>query len=207
MSTNPPYVSFTSFERLLAFWSTDGLPRTLTWELAPSFGMSLIAQLRHAIRALELVYLEDAPTPLLKALVASKEGSEARRLSFVKIRETSYDFVTDEMLLDGSPSELDELFASAGGSTGTRERALRFFLRLCDAAHVEIGPRLRHGRKAEGEPDQPASARSFPRHRAAAFRLAHSMLEKFPDFNEDWPASTKESWMRELGDIHRSTRR
>lgn len=205
----PPYVSYATFKTLLEDMQTNGVPPQVDRSTLTRFSGGVGAQLLVALKYLGLVDKERHPTPDLKRLVDTL-GTEHFAANLRDVLSRAYPFMEALDLTTATPAMFAKAFTD---NSSAKEDVLRksrtFYLNAAREAGIELGPRLQNVRMPRGSG---GSARKRPRKTAsgtsgrvdqkdpqsnppyATKSVEQQLVDKFPDFDPEWPDEIKASW-------------
>ncbi|PKQ30735.1 MAG: hypothetical protein CVT62_12355 [Actinobacteria bacterium HGW-Actinobacteria-2] len=138
-----PYMSYKGFRNFLANLAANGMPDRFDGSYFGNVSGSLVAQIRGALRYLDLIDDDKRPTDLLKDLVEQDEQSQNDLLRMIFDEKYS-----DALALSASATsgQLAEVFRQRGLTGATVEKAIAFFLGMATDLGVELSPHYRRGR-------------------------------------------------------------
>lgn len=206
----PPYLSHKTFNNFLEGLS-KGVPARIDRSVMSSLSGTAQAHLLHALKYLNLIDAEGAPTQTLNQLAAA-EGAEKQRI-LKEVLTSAYPFVFKGGVdLERCTSkQIEEAFASTGASSETLRKTLSFFLATAKQAGLTLSPHIKRARRPRGTAARPrrgvASSASAPTSagadeveentpppRPTAKTKWELLLEKFPTFDPAWPDEIKAKW-------------
>ena len=164
----PVYLPFTSLRSTVQSLREHGLPSEID---KSAFGTrSWGAQLLSAFRFLGLIDKEHNTQPILKRLYDSKQDTEEEKQIYKEILETSYSRVFSAVdLQNGTPQQLSDAIGAYGGTSGaTRDRSVRFFIKIAEycgiplSGHLTRGTRMRE-ESASGTPSKSNGQNAAPK--------------------------------------------
>jgi hypothetical protein len=200
----PPYIAFATFLTFLRELKTNGLPPRIDKSVMSKMSGGQQSQMKLALKSLGLME-GDTPTPKLAHLVDAFDTDDFKpQLS--QLLHATYPYVFDLDLMTATPA----MFAEAFKVTGAKEDVLRkcrtFFLHAAKFVNVPLGQRLLTG----SVPRSPSTGvRKKPRTKMKIVEpiredeedkqkkpsgVLGQLLEKFPDFDPNWPDPIKEKW-------------
>jgi len=211
----PAYVSYSTFKNAIRDLALDGtVPSQVDHSVLRSMGGSNRKLFLAALRFFDLVDDESgAPSEQLRKLATADE-SEWRDYMQVLLQEKYGPLV--EHLPEGTPNSLRDRFKDHFDGIGQTlvEPSIRFLL----AAARDIGlpvsghlkqrkPRTRGGAKqrttkSPKSVNVPREPEPTPR-RTLTFQDA--LLEKFPEFDPEWPDAHKTAWFEAFGKLMEMT--
>ncbi|MBA3746339.1 MAG: DUF5343 domain-containing protein, partial [Solirubrobacterales bacterium] len=133
----PPYISFSQLENILERMRNEGVPARVDRSYLSSWSGSAQAQFLKAARSLDLLDEHGRPTANLKRLVSEPD---ARPTIIAELLQVKY---PDAIALgkDATQSQLDEVFRSYDGISGTTTRkAITFYLHAAKFAGIPLSP-------------------------------------------------------------------
>ena len=137
-----PYVSFWTFQSGVQALRSHGLPEKIDRSVWLSKSGADQTALLSAFRFLDLIDAKDRAQPALEKLVEAPEGTPAEkevlgaaiRRSFADLFELNLETLT--------PVQLAEAIGEYGPTGSTRERAVRFFVKVAGYCGVKMSGRL-----------------------------------------------------------------
>src|SRR5437870_3194978 len=144
----PPYIPFKTFENFLNGLADTAVPRKIDNSLLRNMSGSARSGLMVALRYLDLIDADGNTHGMLEK-VAHAKGDERKQL-FLKIFGNAYGFVVRNSidLKRATPGELTEAMGAEGATGGTRDKAVVFFIKACEASGFELSPHIlarKHG--------------------------------------------------------------
>lgn len=154
------------------------------------------SMLQGALLFFDMMSVEGIPTERLHRLVKS-EG-ESRREALAEIVRDSYGPLFREVdIARATQAQVKEYFRARGASGDICRKCVSFFLAISSEANIALSPHLRKS-TARGKSKNIASKSmtrvgkiSGPGGTSAWVEI---LLEKFPNFNPDWPDDLKKKW-------------
>jgi Family of unknown function (DUF5343) len=205
--TSPPYVAWRTFLNFISSLRETGLPSQINRSVMSHLSYSTQAQLLAALRSLGMTDAAGTPTSILAQLVDANEKNQGAVIN--KILRDNYAFIFNNLDLSrATPDELDNQFKKVGISGSTVGRAVAFFLGAAGSSGYALSAHI----KKIGTPSTGAKASRPTRKRRIQAKpnvetkrgvtagapnangFEHSLLNKFPDFDPNWPEEIKKSW-------------
>jgi len=151
--TSPPYVSFVTFQNLIAWLEIEQVPIKFDRSFwGKKFSGSLGVQLMAGLRFLGLLK-EDYTQPEFGEIVKAK-GEERNKL-MAEILKKSYTAVDFSQLPGATPSMLKEWFAKYNLDGSTDRKARSFFINACKAYNITLSNILKKSaRNKQASPTQ-----------------------------------------------------
>lgn len=218
MNTNssvakPPYVPLKTFLNTINKLKEDGVPNRIDVSVFRGQSGSIIAALQSTYRFLSLVDDEKKPTAALHELVDAEENEMPAILK--KIIQNSYSFL-DASAIDmtrATSKQVETAFREQGINGSTITKAVGFYLAAANysglsySSHIKVPIKPKGSgmarssnsrKKSKNLPDSQTPADPFgnqSKTNAGGVKTpAELLLEKFPDFNPDWPDELKSKW-------------
>ncbi len=193
----PPYVSYRAWQKLL---------RELCNHTPSRFDSSYFdvlkvtkssrSMLQGTLLFFDLMSLEGLPTPRLHQLVKS-EG-ESRRVVLAEVVRNSYGPLFTELdVARATQGQVKEYFRSRGASGDICRKCVSFFLAISGEADITLSPQLKKSSprakvKKVSYSDVPRLGKAAELSKAPAW--VGMLLEKFPNFDPEWPDELKKKW-------------
>lgn len=138
-----PYIPFSTLTTFLQDLQEHGVPNRIDSSALTRFSGSIAAQLRSALRSLNLMDDASVPTEQLRILVKAF-GTSEWPAALRKLLDNSYKFVIDRGLGATTPSEFSEAFRAQFPSSqpDVLRKCETFFVKAAQASGIEISPRL-----------------------------------------------------------------
>jgi hypothetical protein len=204
VSSIPPYVPFKTLSNFL-----DGLkshmPSRIDRSVMTSMSGALQGQLTSALRYLQLVSTNGAPTDRLTKL-ANAEGPEKQK-AWQNLITATYPFLFKGFDLERATSkQLEEQFSATGAGGATIGKCMAFFLAAAKAADIKLSPHVkpfksvtrttRARRNYSNGAQSPANGEFIPAvsQPEATVTWEQMLLSKFPSFDPTWPDDVKTKW-------------
>ncbi len=199
-ASGAPYMSYKSFKTYLEKFQTEGLPDRLDQSYFGNASGSLVAQVRGALRYLDLIDDNREPTDALRLIVDSKDDEQKAHLR--ELFEAKY---ADALALSktATSGQLADVFRDRGLSGDTIQKAISFFLAMAADVDVEVSPLFKKGRVAAtsnggrrrkaAKPDaKPASPPPVHHHTNSAEQQRSKYVEMLMDLatKSDGPVQT-----------------
>lgn len=200
-----------------------GVPGRLDPSVMKSMSGTVQAQLRSALRYLNLTDDTDVPQESLYQLVGAS-GEDQKKL-LVDLLVQAYPFLLGPQanfdLSKATPSQFHEKFRDTGLGGDTIRKAEGFFLQLAQEAGVPVGkhitlgrttveksrkPSVRNGKNSPQISKQPTAtvedggSQTGVNEQQSTSRpnwkemMIQSLLDKFPEFRPDWESETQQKW-------------
>lgn len=206
-TSSPVYVPYATLTSALESLRTHGIPGTgkIDKSLWDTQSGAIQGQLILAFRFLGLIDGQNRVLPQLPPLVEA--SSEDRKPLLRKIIEDKYRSVMSLDLATISQGQLDEAIRNMGVSGSTLVRAVRFFVKACTEVGIPISKRVSEKSKTRPATNGAKKRRSAPAAkdpdetdeepssgRRVTSNWEEKLLEKFPQFDPDWPDELKAKW-------------
>ncbi len=210
----PPYPPYSAWRQLLQELRSD-VPARIdqSYLKLHKYNQSTVSMLQNALRFLQLIDQQDAPTPELRSLVKS-EGEEYQTQLRQLLGQSYGPLISGIDLSNITPDLLREQFQALGARGDVARKCGSFFVALAKDSGLRISPHLRLRQRQPGgqttsqRPSKPKrSAPSQPQRQAlkpiaepvasnkAPDNSAISLiLDKFPAFDPNWDQETVERW-------------
>ena len=137
-----PYVSFKTFQSGVQALRSHGLPEKIDRSVWLTKSGADQTALLSAFRFLGLVDAKDRVQPPLQKLVDVPEGAAAEKEVLGTAIRQSYAELFQRNLETITPAQLAEAIGKYGPTGSTRDRAVRFFLKVAGHCGVKISGRL-----------------------------------------------------------------
>lgn len=215
----PPYTSFTTFSNFINGLVETGIPGRIDNSLMRNISGSAQSSLLGALRYLNLVREDKAPTDLLPLLATSDESQRGATLR--KAMELSYPFLRAQTLdlANATPQQLAESLRALGASGGTLDKAIAFFLAAAQVAGIPVSAHImkrKHGGNLAAAKINGQRKSKFPRAKRAdpasveqhfkptaggasnsdPNEFEKELLAKFPPFDPAWSDELKAQWFK-----------
>jgi Family of unknown function (DUF5343) len=214
---SPPYVSYKSFLTLLEDLRGQGVPARLDrsyW--GEKFSGSTGTQLMSALRFLELVDGNGAPSPTLKELVKARSNERGEILK--QISHNSFAFLKTQSFEAESAtySQLEEVFKEEYKvDKDVARKCIKFFVEIVIDAGIPLSPYItkkskssrpkavvekipkRAGTRTNPHPKVPHDVELIP-HQQSWKEL---LLSKFPNFDPAWPNDVQLKWFEAFDEL------
>ena len=139
--TSPPYISFLTFNNLISWLETEGVPIKFDRSIwGKKYGGSLGTQLMAGLRFLGLLK-GDFTQPQFGEIVKAK-GEERKNL-LAEMIKSSYSAVDFSQLSAAAPSMLKEWFTQYNLDGSTDRKARSFFVNACKAYDIPLSNSLK----------------------------------------------------------------
>jgi hypothetical protein len=138
----PPYVAFrTLFGAIEQLQAHGTPPNKIDRTVFPSYSGAIVSQLISALRFLKLIDENDAPTPMLEALVSEKED---RKANIRKMIQAAYPDIMALDLARMPPSQLEAVLSGENYAVSgeTKAKAKTFLLKAAEYAGIPVSPLL-----------------------------------------------------------------
>jgi hypothetical protein len=209
----PPYISFSSFQTMIADFHETGIPPRVDRSILTRFAGGLASQLIMALKSLGLTDERNVPTELGSRLITAY-GTDKYPEVLHDVLVGAYRFLQLD-LKTATPSMFAESFKKG---TNAKEDVLRkcrtFFLHAAQVANIEVGPRLQIAKA--GRPTVHTGARRRPKASKPKVAeqvhtqhepdkpsgsVASKLLDKFPEFDPAWPPEIQAKWFDGYGKL------
>jgi hypothetical protein len=205
----PPYVPFGTFRNFLGKM-TMRPPSRIDDSVMPATSRVLRLQLYAALRYLNLVSSEGAPTDRLKRLIRS-QGAERKAVLRDTLKQ-AYGFLFSGFPLANCTSdELEQEFRKKGASGDTLRKCVAFFVGACREAGIETSAYIKPFRRCRlltrkppetklgaDSPDEDLKLTTGDLQGRSPDGNSSSdtdlLLQKFPNFDPKWPDELKSKW-------------
>jgi hypothetical protein len=145
-AANFPYCSVQQLNSMLERVATEGVPRTFDGSFFAKTSGSVAAQNRQALRFFDLMDEERRPTERMRTFAAS---SGEDRLSMMKsLFEERYGEALELAQHNGTRQELEATFRARGLNGATVDKAVTFYLGMCDQLGLSVSPYFKSGRRS-----------------------------------------------------------
>ncbi len=214
-TTTPVYVPYATLISALDSLKRDGIPGTgkIDKTLWDSQSGAIQGQLLLAFRFLGLI---DERNRVLPALPPFVEASPEDRKPLLRtLIEEKYSTLLSLDLNTITQGQLDEALRSFGIGGSTIIRAGRFFVKACQEVGIPISNRVtgksrpnssatprkrKNGHSSRHQDDQAVTGSdSHTKSSASASSWEEKLLDKFPQFDPDWPDDLKAKWFEGFG--------
>jgi len=217
----PPYIGWQTWNKVLEGFKTF-MPTQLDRSYFDSLGLSG-TQYSQAIGALTFLNLIDEakrPTARLKRL--SMTTGEERRVLLREIVEEAYGpLFTDPGPHVATIYDLRKFLRSQGAKGGGVDKCMTFFISAAKEAGVPLSPQLSgefgrsSGRRIVRQRRMKPKERQYPTDipdaqvqdtreelmSRPATELAHRLVDKFPNFDPEWPEPLRERWFEAFQEL------
>jgi Family of unknown function (DUF5343) len=193
----PPYVSYRAWQKLLGELSKHPTSRFDTsYFNGLKITKSSSSMLRGTLLFLDLMDTKGQPTSKLNDLLKS-EGEAQREILAEIVRRAYGSFFSHLDLTKATQAQVKEHFKLRGASGDIGRKCLSFFLAIAAEGNVTLSPHLmksspRGGGKKAASSDMPRVVKSAEL--VANPALVGMFLEKFPNFDPEWPDEVKKKW-------------
>lgn len=211
----PPYMGWATWHRLLEGLKTF-IPPHLDRSYYDSLGFSGTqrSQAVLALRYLKLTNEDRSPTEKLQLLINATDN-EYKHIFREIIRHSYQPFFENPGPQNATMGDLEEYFKEVGASSGVVDKCITFFLKASKEAEIPLSPQLSRGlgrgagRGASSlrriASRQTSRATSSEKIRTQGEKLpailAHSLLEKFPDFDPNWSEDLRIKWLESFQEL------
>jgi len=193
----PPYVSYRAWQKLIGELSKHPTSRfDSSYFNGLKITKSSSSMLKGTLLFLDLMAPNGQPTPKLNQLLKS-EGEPQRDVLAEIVRRAYGSFFADLDLTKATQAQVKEHFKLRGASGDIGRKCLSFFLAIAGEGNVTLSPHLMkssprgRGKKAVST-DVPRMGKSVELARNPAW--VGMLLEKFPNFDPEWPDEVKKKW-------------
>ncbi len=200
----PPYGSFRTLMNLVTKME-DGLPSRIDRSYMSNLPGSTQSQLLAGMRSLGLIDGSGYPSDTLKRMVANPGEREAIIGDLVR---SHYAPALDNLGLNATQAQLEEVFSSWGVTGSTRRKAIAFFIAAAKFAEVPISPhfktprvqssakRTTRARRDTGFPASPApdDFKESPPPSSGFHPFIQGLLDTLPEVGTEWPAQKRKDW-------------
>jgi len=211
-TTVPPYCTYGSFKSLINGLRENGMPSHLSRSVLPGSN-SAKATMASSLKSAGLIDSHDTPTQKMRQLV---DPAQDYAKSLREILDESYAWLFDAVDLKTTTTEkVEEQFKLRGASGSTVSKCMAFFLSAAKETGIEVSqyvkapipPRANRNRRGgtnsradgAGHP-APTPPPSKPQQKT----VAEMLLEKFPEFDPEWPDELKTKWFESFTDLRKS---
>jgi len=164
--------------------------------------------LRVALRFLGLMSSDGIPTEKLKQLVKSDAETRPKVLDSL-IRKAYAPLFADLDVAHASHKQVNEYFKSQGITGDIARKCWSFFAAISADAGIELSPQLDRSKSREMAKQMRRGVRTSVRanheivSRGASsdnesLALKRMLLDKFPNFDPQWPVELKSAWFDDL---------
>jgi hypothetical protein len=144
-SSSAPYMSFKGFIKYIEQFEAEGLPARFDASYFGNASGSLVAQVRGAFRALDLIDDDKHPTDTLAAIVQADD--DERKALLRRLLEAKYPDALG-LSANATSGQLADVFRARGLSGATVDKAISFYLGFTDYVDVAVSPHFKKGRAA-----------------------------------------------------------
>jgi hypothetical protein len=172
----PVYLSFKTFQSAVDNLRAHGLPDPIdrtTWDSRSGADQT---QIISAFKFLGLIGDGDHPTESLKKLKDTAANSEQEKRLLAEITRERYAKVFELDLKTATPAQLDTAIGSYGATGTTRERAVRFFLKLAEHCGISMSSRLTRG-SSSVQPTVVTNGSPVPQKRRRARKTSNTIQQ------------------------------
>jgi hypothetical protein len=201
-------VAWRTFLNFISSLRETGLPSQINRSVMSKLSYSTQAQLLAGLRSLGMTDAAGTPTPILAQLVDADDKNQGAVIN--RILKDKYAFIFNNLDLSrATPDELDNQFKKIGLSGSTVGRAVAFFLGAAEHSGVTLSAHIKKNgtsstsatnasrparkRRIQAKPDV-ETKKGAGAGASHANGFEHSLLNKFPDFDPNWPEEIKKSW-------------
>ena len=212
----PPYVSYRSFLNLIDDLKL-GIPGRIDrsyW--GDKFSGTTGTQLISALRFLNLVDVNEAPTNQLRAFVASKGANRTETLK--KICQESYSFLLSESFQAETATygQIEEVFHDLYSvDRDVARKCIKFFMEIAKESGIQLSPFItkkskcsktnsatekipkKSGTRTNINTVVPNTAELVPH----AISWKELLLSKFPNFDPTWPSDVQLKWFEAFDEL------
>ena len=210
----PPYVAYRTFRTFLETLAVNIPDRIDRSVFDSKFSGTATSQITSSLRALKLIDAQGRPSEELISLVRADGEQHHQILENILRRYYTPVFKLD--LERATKAQFREAMREFGCTESMLTKCETFFIHAATHAGIPLSTYLKSNRKASSRPRaSQRSNRSTNRTPSAENHkenanslatyldqtdltireLAFRVLEKYPDFNPDWPKETQVSWM------------
>jgi hypothetical protein len=188
----PPYLSHKTFNNFIEGLS-KGIPARIDRSVMGSLSGTAQAHLLHALRYLNLIDSESAPTEKLNQLAAAQEAEKQKILR--EILTSAYPFVFNSGidLQRCTSKQIEEAFAKTGASSETLRKTLSFFLATAKQAGLSLSPHIKRARRPRGTGARARRAGAGVGGAAGAGADGSAEADAPPASQQDEPQGTKKT--------------
>lgn len=186
----------------------NGIPARIDRSVMPGQSGANQTYLLTALRFFGLIDDKAAPTNDLKELVESKDDKRKETLKRLVERGYSFIFESDLDLMKATEAQLHETFRDKGLGGDTLRKCHSFFVSAAEDAGIPLGkhlkprgvirstgPRRRSGkRRAQGNGNGNGGGEPGSGSSSKPKTMREMLLEKFPQFDPNWPDEIKSKW-------------
>jgi hypothetical protein len=200
----PAYVPWRTFMNFINGLRETDVPSQINRSVMTNLSYSAQAQLLSGLRYLGLINTDGKPLANLSRFVGATEATQKEIIKAI-ITER-YGFVFNALDLSrASSEELEKQFRAEGIGGSTVVRATSFFLGAAEAAGIQlsahlkkktsVAPATRRQRVAKRKVRNGANGQDeTPPPAAVPTDMMGKLLEKFPQFDPNWPDPIKTKW-------------
>lgn len=156
-----PYISWATCLHQIERMEKNGVPRRVDSSYLVGMSGGTQAQMKHALRALDLIDDDGVTKPRLVALA---QHPDQRPQGVGDLLRERFPQLT-EIGLDATRGDLDEKIRSTGLTGTTARKAATFYLSAATYANLPLSPHIKPARSSEGG-GATATSRTAPRKRA-----------------------------------------
>jgi len=195
----PPYVSHRAWQRFLGELSKHTPSRfDSSYFDALKMTKSTRSMLQGSLLFFDLMSPDGYPTEKLHQLV--KLEGEARRAALAETIKGGYGPLFTKLdLTCATQGEIKEYFRSRGASGDIGRKCISFFVAISTEANITLSPHLKKstprikGRKTVSvDLTKPKGTKMV--NTGGSIDWEKMLLEKFPNFNPEWPDDIKKKW-------------
>ena len=143
--TPAPYLPITTFRSAVQSLRAHGLPEKLDRTAWPSQSGGAQNQIIGAFKFLSLIDDAGRTQPILRDLVSASENSSQEKPLLNSLLDKSYPKLFALNLKTATPKQVNEAMETYGVTGSTRDRAVRFFLKMAHHCEVDLSSRLTAG--------------------------------------------------------------
>ncbi len=202
----PPYVAYSTWKRLLKDLGQN-VPSRLDSSYFDALKVSGTnrSMLKGTLIFLGLSTPDGQPTDKLQQLV--KSDGDARATVLRGIVKQSYGNMLSRFpdLERATPGQMKEYFQSQGTAKDISRKCLSFFISISEECGIRTSPLLKKSnpRKANKKPPirMPPISNAMgplPPTTEGVHILHQLLINKFPEFDNNWPQNTKDRWFEDF---------
>lgn len=205
----PPYVSYRQWQKFL-----DALKAFIPSRIDVSYFDDLRisgsgrSMLRGALLFLGLMSPDGTPTKRLKELVNSDAEARPKVLEGI-VRDAYAPLFSELDLAHASRGQIKEYLEREGVAGDIGRKCWGFFRAIAAEAGIQLSPRIErsnHGRKLDK-----TRLEDMPRHRLTRTTPGdtswiRALVEKFPNFDPQWPDELKKKWFDDFRELQGALR-
>lgn len=211
---SPPYVAYRTLKNFLRSL-TQMIPSRIDKSAMASLSGGAQAQLLHAMKYLNLITAEGAPTEKLPPLVKSEGADHQKQLR--ELITAAYPFLKGGSLdlNKATHQQLEEEFKKLAGGDTVR-KCIGFFVPAAKDAGIALSPfikepgkrspsngRVKKARPKAAKSDATTVDRTADVQNPIPDRLSwhQLLLSKFPSFDPAWPDDVKTNWFKSFNEL------